>query len=234
MLRRGVKVLVLTFALGLVVDSVFAGNTATDDTKILQEDVTEISERLDKVETKSILDRVTIGGEFRTRMDYFKYEDMSGAEENGETEDTWSNRLRLNLKANITDNIIFRGRLSYFKLWGDSNYDPGLATLDFLKPSIPDAEGDIHVERAYIDYFVSGTPLSFSVGRLPTSEGPPNEMKDNTTRKGTWPASLVNGEIDGIFINLSLEEWTGLKKSMARIAYAQVFQNYQKYTYENL
>jgi len=78
-------------------------------------------------------------------------------------------------------------------------------------PSIPDAEGDIHLERAYIDYFVPGTPLSLTFGRLPTNEGPPNEIKDNTTRKSTWPKLMIDGESDGIIANLSLYKWTGLK-----------------------
>ncbi len=97
-------------------------------------------------------------------------------------------------------------------------------------PSIPDAEGDIHLERAYIDYFVPGTPLSLTFGRLPTNEGPPNEIKDNTTRKSTWPKLMIDGESDGIIANLSLYKWTGLKNSIFRLTYAKIFQNYSKYT----
>ena len=226
-------IIFFTFIFYIVGGAVFAEETAADDLKLLTEDLAEISERLDKVETKSILDRVTIGGEFRTRLDYFKYEDTiaSGQEDDAELPEIWSNRLRLNLKAEITENLIFHGRLSYFKLWGTTNYAPGIeASLDFLTPSIPDAEGDVHVERAYIDYFISGTPLSFTVGRLPTGEGPPNELKDNTTRKGTWSKVLVDGEFDGIFANLYLEEWTGLKKSLFRVMYTKIFQNYLKDT----
>ena len=177
----------------------------------LKEDVVELSERLDKVETKSILDRITIGGELRVRMDSFDYENYQnplGLKSDTNVNDKWSNRLRLNLKSEITDNIVFHGRLSYFKLWGDSNF-PTAAT-DMANPSIPDAEGDLHIERAYIDYYLPGTPLSFTFGRVPTSEGPPGELRDNTTRKGTWPSLLVNGEVDGIFVNLATDKWTGL------------------------
>jgi len=205
---------------------------STTDNKYLQEDVEEMSSRLNSIETQSILNKITIGGEFRLRMDNYGYnryvDPLTGQLSDPNMDEIWSNRLRLNLKGKITENLIFHGRLAYFKLWGDSNF-PTSAT-DMTNPSIPDAEGDIHVERAYIDYFVPGTPLSFTFGRLPTNEGPPNELRDNTTRKSTWPKLMIDGETDGIITNLSLEKWTGLKKSIFRLAYAKVFQNYSEYT----
>ena len=206
----------------------------TTETGYLKEDVEDLSERLDKVETKSILDRITIGGDFRTRMDSFKYRDTlaGGQEDDADVNDLWSSRLRLNLKGEITDNIIFHGRLSYFKLWGDNNFD-GMLT-DMTAPSISDLEGNIHVERAYLDYFVPGTPLSFTIGRVPSGEGPPNGLRDNTSRKATWPKLVIDGEADGIIANLSLDKWTGLTNSMFRLVYAKIFQNYQDYMGVNL
>jgi len=229
-LRKGMGFLVITFTfmfciLGVLV---FAQETAADDLKILTEDLAEISERLDKVETKSILDRVTIGGEFRTRLDYFKYEDTiaSGKESDAEVPEIWSNRLRLNLKAEVTEDLIFHGRLAYFKLWGTTNFDT--PALDLSYPSIPDSEGNVHVERAYVDYFLPGTPVSITIGRLPTSEGPPNEFRDNTTRKATYPRLFVDGEADGIISTFVLDDWTGLTNSIFRTAYVKLNQNYLK------
>ena len=201
------------------------------DTKYLKEDVEEMGERLDKIETKSIVNRITIGGEYRVRMDSFAYDDymnpLTGQKSDPKVDEIWSNRLRLNLKGKITENITFHGRLSYFKLWGDSTFPA--AASDMTHPSIPDAEGNIHVEKAYIDYFVPGTPLSFTFGRLPSAEGPPNELKDNCTRKSTWPKLVIDGEADGIIANLSLDKWTGLNNSMFRLVYSKIFQNYSEY-----
>lgn len=205
---------------------------SSTDNKYLKEDVEDISSRLDAIETKSILDRISISGDFRTRMDSYDYnryvDPLTGQRSEQNVDEIWSNRLRLNLKGEITDNLIFHGRLSCFKLWGDSNFST--SATDMTNPSVPDAEGDIHLERAYIDYFVPGTSFSFTFGRLPTNEGPPNELKDNTSRKSTWPKLMIDGESDGIIANLSLEKWTGLKGSIFRLAYAKIFQNCSKYT----
>jgi len=196
----------------------------TDDLTWLNEEMEDLSDRLDTVEKKSILDKIRIGGEMRTRLDTFEYDNIliDGKEKNGKTRELWSTRLRLNLKSQITEDIIFHGRLTFFKLWGDTNFDG--EPNDFDPPSFPDHEGNLHVERAYIDYFIPNTPLSLTFGRLPTSEGPPNELKDNTTRKATWPKLMNDGEADGIIANLSMN-WTGLDNSMFRIAYSKLSQN---------
>ncbi|MDY6853329.1 MAG: DUF3373 family protein [Thermodesulfobacteriota bacterium] len=210
----------------------FSAIAASDENLgLMREDIDEISNRLDKVETKSILDRVIIGGEFRTRLDYLRYEDTTDSldsttpapEHDANTEDLWSNRLRLNLKANITDDLIFQGRLSVFKLWGESNYYK--PSFDLTYPSRPDSEGKVHLERAYIEYFIPDSHLALSVGRLPTNEGPPNEFRDNTTRKANYPRLFIDGESDGIVANISLDEWTDLKNSALRLHYMKFIQN---------
>ena len=208
------------------------GGKSVNKLNYLHADVEDISNRLDKIETKSILNKITIGGEYRTRLDCFQYDDwanpLTGVKNDSTVEEFWTNRLRLNLKSKISDNLIFHGRLSYFKAWSTSN-DGLVPSFDMTYPSVPDADGNLHVERAYIDWFIPGSPFSFSFGRLPTSEGPPNELRDNTTRKGTWPNLVVNGEVDGIFANWALQELTGLENSMFRLAYVKLGQNYAEY-----
>ena len=231
MLKRCFTYLLFAFAIGVLMFSISVEAASEQDIGVMEEDLAELSDRLDKVETKSILDRVVIGGEFRTRLDHVRYEDTTASldrttpapEHDANTEDIWSNRLRLNLKADITDDLVFHGRLSYFKLWGETFFDR--PAMDITYPSVPDSEGKIHVERAYIDYFIPDSHLSISVGRLPTNEGPPNEFRDNTTRKANYPRVFTDGESDGIVANFSLDEWTDLKDSALRFHYVKIVQN---------
>lgn len=206
----------------------------TKDVKYLKTDVEEISDRLDKVETRSILDKIRIGGEFRTQVDFINFDNIKddgqnfyARKEDGNIDELWWNRLRLNLRSDITKDLIFHGRLSYLKYWGSTNFEDDTWDARFF--TTPDREGKLHVERAYIDYFVPDTPVSFTIGRLPTSNAPPYEFKNYTTRKATWAQLFVDGEFDGIIGNLSLEKWTGLKNSMSRLVYVKVSQNYLQY-----
>jgi len=204
------------------------------EVEYLKEDVEDMSGRLDTVEKKSILDKIRLNADFRVRMDYIDHNnflDDNGQEKDGRTDELWSSRLRIYLRSEVTDNIIFHGRLNYFKLWGDTNYDPpqGGVTYDLAHSAFSDREGNLHVERAYIDYFVPDTPFSLSFGRIPLGEGPPVELKNYTSRKGTWPKIVNDLEGDGISANISLDNWTGLKNAMFRIMYVKLFQNYLKY-----
>ncbi|MDM8525739.1 DUF3373 family protein [Desulfococcaceae bacterium HSG8] len=204
----------------------------SEDMELLKADVEEISDLLDTVETRSILDKIQISGEFHTRMNFYNYDDMEmedGQKKDGRTDELWSGRLRLNLRSEITDNLIFQGRLTYYKLWGDTNYEGLTGSTDFYHPGTPDQEGDLHVERAYIDYFIPGTPFSVTLGRMPTGNGPPYGLKNNTTRKATWPMLCHDGELDGIMTNLLIDKRTGLKNAFFRLGYYKFSQNYQQY-----
>ena len=208
-------------------------------TDLTQEEFDEIADRLDMVETKSILDKVRISGSLRTRYDRFSYEKISAINSitglpdltdqyDGETTETWSNRLRLDLRSDVTANIIFHGRISYFKLWGDHNFQSDAAFDGDIHSSPASSQGALHLERAYIDYFIPHTPLSVTFGRLPTTGGPPTEYKDNTTRKSTWPMLMTSTEADGIIFNMDLNQLMGLKRGMFRIAYNKNLQDYLK------
>lgn len=209
--------------------------TSTD---LTQEEFDEIADRLDMVETKSILDKVRVSGSLRTRYDNFNFEKIARLDAfgvpnlkdqyDGESTETWSNRLRLDLRSDVTTNIIFHGRLSYFKLWGDHNYDTDAEFDGDVHSASTSVSGDLHVERAYIDYFVPNTPISFTFGRLPGTGGPPTEYKDNTTRKSTWPMLMTSTEADGIIFNLDLDQLFHLKKGMFRITYNKNLQDYLK------
>ncbi len=208
--------------------------TTADQPDTLRQEIDELSSRLDTIETKSILDKIKLSGEFRTRLETIRYKDhrFSDKPADGSSEEIWSNRLRINLRSDIRENIIFHGRLSYYKLWGEFTFDE--EPSDWSYPSVPDKEGSLHVERAYIDYFIEGTPLSITFGRLPASDGPPNELKDNTTRKSTWPVMLNDVEADGIIASLALDHLIGLKKSMFRLVYTKFQQHYLRYKGELL
>lgn len=216
------------------VDRISSKNPEAGAFEIMREDTDEMSERLDQIETRSILDKIQISGELRTQLDYLNIDNFkTGSEEkNTRLDELWSSRFRMNLRSEITDNLIFHGRLRYYKFWGDTNYDDSKSRdRDMLSPNL---DGDLHVERAYIDYFIPDTQFSLTIGRNPSSDGPPYEFKNKTTRKATWPQLFVNAEIDAVVANIALEKWTGLKDAMFRTGYAKVSQNYRQYEGRNL
>lgn len=142
----------------------------------------------------------------------------------------YTTRLRLNMKAKVWDNVNFSGRLNMYKNWGDST---GVQVFDSFDSFTMDGTnsgnttGDLlHVERAYFDWNkIGGTPFYLSIGRRPSTYGPPTEFRENELRGGTPTGHLVNFNFDGITLGYGLEDLTGIDGMVARFCYGQGFES---------
>ncbi|MBE0599675.1 MAG: DUF3373 family protein [Desulfuromonadales bacterium] len=142
----------------------------------------------------------------------------------------YTTRLRLGMKANVADNVDFMGRLLMYKNWGDSTgskvFDSwGSFTMDGTNGG--NTTGDwLRVERAYFDWKeIGGSPLYLSIGRRPSTYGPPNQYRENELRGGTPSGHLVHFNFDGITAGYKLSEHTGIEGQTIRICYGQGFES---------
>jgi hypothetical protein len=142
----------------------------------------------------------------------------------------YNSRLRLNMKAKVWDNVKFAGRLVMYKNWGDST---GSKVFDSWNSFTMDAtnsgstSGDwLRVDRAYFDWSnIGDTGVYLSVGRRPSTYGPPTQFRENEMRGGTPTGNVMNLNFDGITIGKSLEELTGIEGMVARFCYGQGFES---------
>lgn len=210
--------------------------------------IDEIYDTLDDLETKKLQNKLNFGAELRTRVDYFKGENYdyvdtvkfsealnSGAsyfqagadsvkhEDSHKDYSNWSNRYRITMDARVTDTIEFHGRLSGGGYWGDS--DSGDAFFGKSQVFLGGQENGLGIDRFYVDWIPTGLPFPFAltVGRQPSSEGPPFELRENTVRQSTYPALLFNGIADGLVATLGLDRYTGLDNSGLRFAYGKAY-----------
>jgi hypothetical protein len=137
----------------------------------------------------------------------------------------WTNRFRINMDAKITDGLTFHGRLAMYKYWNNGDDGYGSAMLnDFNRTHRPNSS-NLWVDRAYVDWIPEGLPLplAITVGRHPSTEGPPFELKENRMRQSTYPALLFDSEQDGIVLTLGLDKYTGLKNNGLRFGYGLAY-----------
>ncbi|MDT3275793.1 DUF3373 family protein [Shewanella sp. SP2S2-4] len=142
----------------------------------------------------------------------------------------YTTRLRLNLKAKVWDNVSFAGRLSMFKNWGDST---GVQVFDSWRSFTMDGtssgntSGDwLRVERAYFDWKkINGSEFYLSIGRRPSTYGPPSHYRENELRGGTPSGHLVNFNFDGATLGYNLGEITGVEGQVVRFCYGQGFES---------
>jgi hypothetical protein len=124
----------------------------------------------------------------------------------------FTNRLRLNIDAKVADNVSFTGRLSMYKVFGDStgvqvfNGQATSLNSDGTTTGVPNSD-QLRVERAYFSWNnIGGSKLYLSIGRRPSTGGPPMNYRQDELRGGTPSGSLIDYQFDGITVGYKLSD----------------------------
>lgn len=124
-------------------------------------------------------------------------------------ETIYTNKFALDLKAKATQDVTVNVKLGMYKVFGsqDDNAVTGNAyfadrtgVFDGTLGHIP-SDGKLNVDRAYATWSnILEQPIWFSVGRRPSTDGAPTNLKSNNERPGNGgtPALLVNYAFDGM------------------------------------
>ncbi|MFA7383363.1 MAG: DUF3373 family protein [Desulfurivibrionaceae bacterium] len=153
------------------------------------------------------------------------------------TNDTiWTNRLRLDLRAKATENVEFKGRLAMYKAWGmqnnptDYSYNNGMGGGPFaLSGYMSDFDGAttrnpndsiLRVDRAYVNWNnIADSPVWFSIGRRPTTDGPPANLKLGSDERMATPAAVMDWPFDGLTIGYAYNNLFGIEDAPGRIRF---------------
>ena len=165
----------------------------------------EQGETLDAMEERSeewdLAARIKFYGDYRGRLDYYSASRKFGGDFDNDT--MWTNRFRLNLRAQATENVEFKGRLAMYKVWGNQsgfNDDSGAVwpVFDGNVTRRP-ADSALYVDRAFVNWNnIGGLPMWFSIGRRPTTDGPPSEIRMGTEERMATPMAFMDWPFDGI------------------------------------
>lgn len=115
-----------------------------------------------------------------------------------------TNRFRLRIDAPIAENMSFSARLSMYKVFGDStgvqvfNGQPNTLSIDGTTAGVPNSD-QLRVERAYFSWNnIGGSKFFLSIGRRPSTNGPPLNYREDELRAGTPSGALIDYQFDGI------------------------------------
>jgi len=189
---------------------------------------------LEKVETKSILDKINFSPELLLRFDKLNYKNGKISGENTQIynpdgtptglqrRDEYTKnfdiastiRFRLNMNANF-DDVKFHGRMLYMNS-SQANQRLCILSRD-IKTGTPGSAFDI--DRAYVDYTInsaSKTPFTFSFGLLPTSGGTPMQYAQNKKRNALFPALVFDMNTYGLIATQKFNENTFARLVIAK------------------
>jgi hypothetical protein len=132
----------------------------------------------------------------------------------------YTNRLRLKFNAKVSENVSFEGRLSMYKAFGDStgvqvfNGQPNSLAMDGTNAGVPNSD-ILRVERAYFSWNnIGGSKFYLSIGRRPSTYGPPMNYRQDEPRGGTPPGTLFDFQYDGMTLGYHLND-----KMIFRVCY---------------
>jgi hypothetical protein len=195
----------------------------------MQKELGGMDNRIDGLETSVLMNKVNLGLGFRNRVDFYSAKKVNGAKT--DSSNVWTTKLHLNMESQITDNMKFTGRLAMYKYWSTNtaiNNNQNMSLYDPLQGRRP-SDSSVYAERAYVDYLIDkdwAVPVTVTLGRQPSSDGPSHQFKDNTVRKSTYSALGFDGAADGIVTTLDFEKATGVENAAVRLAYGKGYQAY--------
>jgi hypothetical protein len=216
--------------------------TPEETLEILQDDMDELTDILDEVERKSLMDRLEFRAELRTRFDWYDFtghdtitftSEKIGDEKQETVHTLPTNRLRLNLYTGIGSWLKFHSRLSMTHIWADDD-SPIYPEINLINESRIPSDIALKVERVYADIFfepIENLPMALTFGRLPTTDGFPTNLREDSARKSTYPSLAYDMEADGMGLSIDLSHFTGLKNSAFRFVYIRRCEDHESYSF---
>jgi Protein of unknown function (DUF3373) len=161
-----------------------------------------VSDLEDRSESWDLAARFKFYGDFRSRLDTYRarYADNTI----GKSDTLWTNRFRLNMRVKATENVEFKGRLAMYKAWGmqstPQNLGGGYPIWDGNATRQP-ADSALRVDRAFVNWNnIAGIPMWFSIGRRPTTDGPPAQVRMGSNQRMATPILYMDWPFDGISV----------------------------------
>lgn len=190
----------------------------------LDNTVASFSDRADEWDLAS---RIKLYGDYRARMDFYNAETVLGRSLDNDT--AWTNRFRLNMRVNATENVEFKGRLAMYKAWGMES-----AMADASGTAWPQFDGNstrtpsdnaLRVDRAYVNFNnIGGAPVWFSIGRRPTTDGNPANMRMNIAERSGTPL-IMDYPFDGISVGYAYKWGQDMGTGRVRFCYGRGFED---------
>lgn len=157
------------------------------------------------------------------------------AQKDYDNDSIYTNRFRLNMRVKATENVEFKARLAMYKAWGmqnnpvDYNAITGGGGPHYLSSSMSGFDGAstrqpsdsaLRVDRAFVNWNnIGGQPIWFSVGRRPTSDGPPAQLRLGVDQRMATPVNFMDYPFDGLSIGYAYTNLLGVEDMPGRVRF---------------
>lgn len=210
-----------------------------------------LKDQITDVKVRHSGDNIKWSVDFRTAVDYVEHEQGSGMLPTGvydmtspatgynmfapaqgkDTDNTiLTNKLILGMQAQPVTNLVFKGSLGVYTVFGESSFyrSSMFQDFDWYATSKPQDDAVVRLREAYFLYFGEmgeSLPYTFSLGRRPSTDG----FLVNYREDNAYPASPIghniNMEFDGLSFKVDLEDVTDVSGLYAKLCLGRGFSN---------
>ena len=206
----------------------------------LEERISDLESQIeDKGESWDLASRINMYGDIRSRYDWYdrdrkNYDSLGNrATLSDHSSSMWTTRLRLNMRAKATENVEVKVRLAMYKAWGMQHVPSdntgtfgGFPAFDGTSTRQP-ADNALRVDRAFMNWNnIGGMPMWFSIGRRPTTDGPPAHLRMGRDKRMATPVNYMDWPFDGISMGYAYALPGDMDGSgRVRVCYGRGFEN---------
>jgi hypothetical protein len=223
-----------TLATGLVADDALkaeidALKAQMAELKKAQEsiNISALSAQLAEVKAHSAGDNIKWDVDFRTAYDILDYK-MGGTATEDESNSVWTNKLTLGMAAQPVDNLVFQGKLGFYKTFGQSSISSSMfQDFDWYGSSKPQSDNSIKLKEAYFLYFgdMGDVHYTASFGRRPSLDGFMTNLREDNAYPASPVGHNINMEFDGASFKFDVEKITGISGMYFKICLGRGFSN---------
>jgi hypothetical protein len=150
----------------------------------------------------------------------------------------FTNRFNLDLNGKVAQDVSITAKLSMYKIWGSQNegaltnagnapfFADRVGVFDGTLSRVP-SNSYLNVDRVYATWSnIADQDMWFSVGRRPSTQGTPSNLKLNTARPGSGgiPSLLVDYAFDGLTLGYA-PDIDSLPGSYGKICWGRGFES---------
>ena len=198
------KIITMSLIAALALTGLQAASNAELEARVadLEKKLSKTDKTLTEVKKHDAFDNIKFGVDFRNAVDVLEYKDN----ETGETASNNSlltSRLYLTMAAAPMEGLIFKGKLAIYSTWGSHLYGEDKGLKDWSASSKA-TDTVMRVKEAYFVYSadIGEQPVSFSIGRRPSSNGFLANYRENEPEPGSPLAHITNMEVNAAMVRL--------------------------------
>ncbi len=194
----------------------FSLNSHANDLEDIQKiQITDekLDERVTNLELKAVKDKINFGADFKVESAIAN----DKAKIDGEISTSHSGYVgtllfRLNADAKINNKLSLFASGESVSFLNQSFFN----TISSINNRENQIKGEVvTITKAYFDWHFYENWLTFTGGRLPTTQGPPSHLKDGFSREGTYPVTAFSIPLDGFALTAKLSTPFEMKNNLS-------------------